>query len=125
VPTPQSPHSGDEGESGEGGVIDVSETRGTSIPGPSWRWVSSRAGLRLGVPSEALEGRTPSEVGEGRASSEVGGLPRQEPDNVVRPPAMCDVSGCGERRKYRLVQDFKRGACGMEHLRLLSGHVAG
>ncbi|KAH7882854.1 hypothetical protein F5I97DRAFT_140843 [Phlebopus sp. FC_14] len=32
---------------------------------------------------------------------------------------VCDVGGCGEVRKYRLVKDWRRGACGMEHLQKL------
>jgi Ino eighty subunit 2 len=37
------------------------------------------------------------------------------PGKVVR----CDVQGCAEPRKYRLVRDWKRGACGIGHLRVL------
>jgi Ino eighty subunit 2 len=33
--------------------------------------------------------------------------------------ARCDVDGCTQPRKYRLVRDLKRGACGMSHLKLL------
>lgn len=40
-----------------------------------------------------------------------------------RPPtngnSLCDVEGCGQTRKYRLVKDWTRGACGMEHLKAL------
>ncbi|KAG9311518.1 hypothetical protein JVU11DRAFT_7721 [Chiua virens] len=38
------------------------------------------------------------------------------------PPAekpVCDVSGCDRARKYRLVKDWLKGACGMEHLKML------
>ena len=31
----------------------------------------------------------------------------------------CDVEGCTELRKYRLVKDWTRGACGMGHLNVL------
>ncbi|THU83606.1 hypothetical protein K435DRAFT_424949 [Dendrothele bispora CBS 962.96] len=42
----------------------------------------------------------------------------------VRPPAaMCAVDGCGVKRKYRLVSDWTKGACGMEHLKVLEGKV--
>lgn len=40
----------------------------------------------------------------------------------ARPPplqAPCDVEGCGAMRKYRLVKDWQRGACGMAHLKVL------
>ena len=36
-----------------------------------------------------------------------------------RAPPVCDVDGCKENRKYRLVRDHDRGACGMGHLHLL------
>jgi Ino eighty subunit 2 len=35
--------------------------------------------------------------------------------------ARCDVPGCQEGRKYRLVRDWERGACGMGHLKVLEG----
>ncbi|KAF5392069.1 hypothetical protein D9757_003335 [Collybiopsis confluens] len=37
--------------------------------------------------------------------------------------AVCAVSGCGLERKYRLVKDWKIGACGMEHLKVLEGRT--
>ncbi|KAL4068508.1 hypothetical protein V8B97DRAFT_1872981 [Scleroderma yunnanense] len=37
---------------------------------------------------------------------------------------ICDVSGCGRSRKYRLVKDWKMGACGMDHLKLLERQLA-
>ena len=42
-------------------------------------------------------------------------------------PAVCDVEGCSAKRKYRLVLDWERGACGMDHLHVLerqSGPIA-
>jgi Ino eighty subunit 2 len=36
-----------------------------------------------------------------------------------RDPAVCDVDGCTVTRKYRLVRDHQRGACGMDHLHIL------
>lgn len=38
--------------------------------------------------------------------------------------ATCDVRGCSERRKYRLVRDFAKGACGMTHLKALEAQLA-
>ena len=32
---------------------------------------------------------------------------------------VCDVSGCARARKYRLVTDWVKGACGMAHLKML------
>jgi len=34
-------------------------------------------------------------------------------------PAMCAVEGCTQSRKYRLVKDWTRGACGLGHMRIL------
>ena len=41
---------------------------------------------------------------------------------VTKP--ICDVGGCGRSRKYRLVQDWHKGACGMDHLKLLESRTA-
>ena len=38
--------------------------------------------------------------------------------------AKCDVQGCSERRKYRLVRDFAKGACGITHLKALETQLA-
>ncbi|KAJ4481062.1 hypothetical protein J3R30DRAFT_2397787 [Lentinula aciculospora] len=50
------------------------------------------------------------------------------PDGEVTSPLLpslesplCAVSGCGVPRKYRLVKDWKIGACGMAHLKVLEG----
>jgi Ino eighty subunit 2 len=43
----------------------------------------------------------------------------QLPAPKPRAPAVCDVDGCRAMRKYRLVRDHERGACGMGHLHLL------
>ena len=50
--------------------------------------------------------------------------PDAMPKTVAEPPApkqkpTCDVSGCGQPRKYKLVKDPSRGGCGMEHLKAL------
>jgi len=38
--------------------------------------------------------------------------------------ATCDVQGCSELRKYRLVRGFTKGACGMAHLKALEAQLA-
>jgi Ino eighty subunit 2 len=43
----------------------------------------------------------------------------QEQAPKPQAPSICDVKGCTAKRKYRLVRDQERGACGMEHLHLL------
>lgn len=48
------------------------------------------------------------------------------PSEIQVPPVekpMCDVSGCTQARKYRLVKDWLKGACGMEHLKMLEGQM--
>lgn len=36
---------------------------------------------------------------------------------------MCDVPGCGEKRKYRSVKDFERGGCCIEHLKAVEASL--
>jgi Ino eighty subunit 2 len=43
------------------------------------------------------------------------------PPQLPPPIPNCDMEGCGEKRKYRLVRDWTRGACGMGHLKALEG----
>ena len=38
-------------------------------------------------------------------------------------PPKCDVQGCTALRKYRLVRDFQKGACGMGHLKVLEAQT--
>ncbi|KIK82156.1 hypothetical protein PAXRUDRAFT_832373 [Paxillus rubicundulus Ve08.2h10] len=40
-----------------------------------------------------------------------------KPTPSIKP--VCDVSGCQRTRKYRVVKDWMKGACGMEHLKVL------
>ena len=35
----------------------------------------------------------------------------------------CDVQGCTGLRKYRLVRDFQKGACGLSHLKALEAQM--
>ncbi|KAF8498417.1 hypothetical protein JB92DRAFT_2984659 [Gautieria morchelliformis] len=114
VPTPQSPHSGDDGESDAvlGAVPGTTDQMGTIMPGPVWRWVSNSSGIRLGVPSEVVD------IGDAaRMDAASNAL---DEHMKPRPAAICNVPGCCGRRKYRLVRDFEQGACGIEHLRVLS-----
>jgi Ino eighty subunit 2 len=86
----------------------------------TWRWVSStrplvdpsttsqedaaqsKMRLTLGVPISVLSSTTPAPQPP---------LPKEKPQ--------CDVPGCTEIRKYRLVRDWVRGACGLTHLKVL------
>lgn len=47
--------------------------------------------------------------------------PPRVPTRGSRPPAICAISGCESPRKYRLVRDWRIGACGMVHLKALEG----
>ncbi|KAJ3780056.1 PAPA-1-like conserved region-domain-containing protein [Lentinula aff. detonsa] len=50
-------------------------------------------------------------------------IPTPVPLPETRPPATCAVSGCVNPQKYRLVRDWKIGACGMAHLKVLEGMI--
>lgn len=77
-----------------------------------YRWVSSAAGLSFSVPVNFLASPPDGPVTD--LPSKVSGS-KQVP--------MCDVSDCSGARKYRLVADMQKGACGMEHLKALEGRV--
>ncbi|KIJ48782.1 hypothetical protein M422DRAFT_777758 [Sphaerobolus stellatus SS14] len=136
VPTPQSPHSGDEAAEsdggGGGGGNDISQgPQRYTIPGPSWRWVSNSAGMRLGIPIEVLNVLEPesqdtasqTQIEESASAPPPSQLEfvKLESPATPKPPAVCDVPGCAATRKYRVVHAFEKGACGMEHLKVLSG----
>jgi Ino eighty subunit 2 len=80
-----------------------------AMPGPAWRWISTKEGFLLGIPNEA--------------KPLVAFTPITDPTEGEKKPPLpiCDVEGCGGKRIYRLVSDFKKGACGMPHLKLLEG----
>ncbi|KAI0963417.1 hypothetical protein AcW1_000501 [Taiwanofungus camphoratus] len=95
-----------------------------------YRWISStRAGpgkadggegekmvLSFSVPAAALSDAR--ETGSRPAEMQTEGTGNQgQGKESVQP--RCDVQGCSERRKYRLVKDWRRGACNMGHLKVL------
>ncbi|KAI0778064.1 hypothetical protein BD413DRAFT_600898 [Trametes elegans] len=47
--------------------------------------------------------------------------PAKPPPSSV--PPHCDVQGCTALRKYRLVRDFQKGACGLGHLKVLESQA--
>lgn len=53
------------------------------------------------------------------AGMDVDGASSQSTRPKTKTNSLCDVDGCGKGRKYRLVKDWERGACGMEHLKAL------
>ena len=101
-------------------VIEVVPTR--------YRWISTlrpspdappgdKMLLSFSVPTSLLpmSHRPPTADADGDTKMEVQELPLPKP----RAPAVCDVDGCTVSRKYRVVRDHSRGACGMDHLHIL------
>ena len=74
----------------------------------SFTWVSSSkpdsSFLSFSVPQSFIDTLNASARG-----------PAPEP----KPTPICDVAGCTQPRKYKLVRDPSRGGCGMEHLKAL------
>ncbi len=115
----------DEEESGEVAaappVIEVVPTR--------YRWISTlrpspdalpgdKMLLSFSVPASLLPmPHEPAAALDADGDTKMGAQEQQVPK--PRPPAVCDVDGCSEKGKYRLVRDQARGACGMSHLHLL------
>lgn len=123
VPTPQSPHSGDEGESDGGVAVALAGAFRPSIPAAAFRWISNSSGIQFGIPEEALARTTAlnpvsGQGEENRPDVKFDLLTSHE--TKPRPPSLCDVPGCDAFRKYRLVTAFEKGACGIEHLRVLN-----
>ena len=132
----------DEDESGEvatagaGAVVPVVEV----IP-TRYRWLSTlrsspdappgdKMFLSFSVPTSLLptiHQSAPDVDADGDVKMET--MHGQEPPKKPQAPstAVCDVEGCSAKRKYRLVLDWERGACGMDHLHVLerqSGPIA-
>lgn len=117
------------------------ETVEVAAPPPTmYRWVSSArspstlaAGedektervmtMSFSVPVSVLpqqESEDAMQVDSGGPSLPVHQRPRLPPAT----PPRCDVQGCTSLRKYRLVRDFQKGACGLSHLKVLEAQVA-
>jgi Ino eighty subunit 2 len=97
-------------------VIEVVPTR--------YRWISTlrpspdappgdKMLLSFSVPTSLLPTSYQSPTVDADGDTEMGMQERP------RTPAVCDVDGCTVSRKYRLVRDHERGACGMDHLHIL------
>ncbi len=118
------------------------ETVEVAVPPPTmYRWVSSARSpstpaegegektervmtLSFSVPVSVLPhqegGEDAMQVDGGSGSLPVPPPPRLPPAT----PPKCDVQGCTSLRKYRLVRDFQKGACGLGHLKVLEAQVA-
>jgi Ino eighty subunit 2 len=116
----------EEGEGAEGeGDPDAEEEEDNKRREPEmYRWVSNAAGLSFSVPVGILPS-TPEDGGDGIiVDSSISSRPSKEFNELRSTPAplpLCDVRNCGEVRKYRLVSDWEKGACGMVHLKVLQG----
>lgn len=80
-----------------------------------YRWVSNKSGLSFSLPVAAVT------VSEEAGAMDVDSAVKKIEEKREISKAFCDVRGCGEVRKYRLVRDWERGACGMIHLKVLEG----
>ncbi|KAI8995516.1 hypothetical protein BD414DRAFT_576240 [Trametes punicea] len=56
---------------------------------------------------------------DGEASTKVDSSRATLAKSPESTPPRCDVEGCTSLRKYRLVRDFQKGACGISHLKVL------
>ena len=125
---------------GEGEEEEIVET--LAPPPTMYRWVSS---VRSTTPAEGEAGEaTPERAMTLSFSVPVAALPsKRSTGNAMEvdgdsgsllvpppprlPPAeppKCDVQGCTSLRKYRLVRDFQKGACGLSHLKALEAQFA-
>ncbi|KAJ3875132.1 PAPA-1-like conserved region-domain-containing protein [Lentinula edodes] len=136
---------GEVGDAPDGSIGGSDRSKGMQAPMiPMFRWVSTT--VLLPTETSTTPDKTtlsPSPNDDALAPVSVVESPSQErrvqfslaipaaflpPENAaplplteIRPPAICAVSGCGDPRKYRLVKDWKIGACGMAHLKVLEG----
>ena len=91
------------------------------------RWVSRT------VPIQPADGEMDVDKGKEARTMEVSFsipaslLPQPSaPTMDVEPPQdspFCAAEGCSAKRKYRLVKDWRKGACGMAHLKLLEAQL--
>jgi Ino eighty subunit 2 len=115
-----------EGEPEEEEIAEVAAVPTVEVVPTRYRWISTiklipdappgeeNMRLSFSVPPSLLP--TPHQVavdGDGDVKMEV----QEQPPTRI--PAVCNVDGCTATRKYRLVRDLERGACGMGHLHLL------
>ncbi|KAF8438897.1 hypothetical protein L210DRAFT_980080 [Boletus edulis BED1] len=87
-----------------------------------YRWISTTKPL----PGDAEPGSRDETLGRMELTFSVPVLVLQPdatlPSETRLPPVeapVCDVGGCKRVRKYRLVRDWLKGGCGMEHLKFL------
>jgi Ino eighty subunit 2 len=88
-----------------------------------YRWVSSTKGfLRAGGTTGDDDAMTLIFSVPVSVTNRIANASPTEEASVLIPqkiPAVCDVEGCTQLRKYRFVKDWTKGACGMPHLKQL------
>jgi len=83
-----------------------------------YRWISTlRGGPENGEKTMSLSFSVPTSVSGMVTRAATGATDEEGTAKVAR--VRCDVEGCTELCKYRLVKDWRRGACGMVHLKVL------
>ena len=117
------------------------EDSGSQAPAPPtmYRWISTTKGP---VVADCTKSKRSAEATAGQQASDeprmiltfsvpIAALPPSVDDTASREPATvppiqskhCDYEGCNALRKYRLVKDWQRGACGMTHLKALEAQL--
>jgi len=99
-----------------------------SIIPTMYRWVSSvrtqgdekQMALSFSVPVSVIP--APSETESDDMKMDIEPSPARFPTRLKRTP-LCDVQGCFVARKYRLMKDQQRGACSMDHLKVLESQL--
>ena len=105
----------------------------TPTPPTMYRWTSTikRPVAEVTAGSEAKDGTKEGPRLVLTFSVPLAALPPpandSTPQNIVTPPPVqsrqCDFEGCTAQRKYRLLKDWQRGACGMPHLKALEAQL--
>lgn len=114
--------------------VDDEADEGSSVPvlPTMYRWISTtrvpgaeegaepKMLLSFSVPVSTLPQPVTPKLIEGVMDVDQPTSQTRQPRPVVR----CDVEGCDALRKYRLVREFQRGACGLAHLKHLEAQSA-
>jgi Ino eighty subunit 2 len=114
----------------------------TLAPPTMYRWISTikRPALEILANKKPKEGTEGAEDQGGSESGEtpqmlltfsvpLSALPQDTvPSKAVTTPPVqprqCDFEGCTSVRKYRLVKDWQRGACGMDHHKAIEARLS-
>lgn len=110
------PAQGSDAEPGEEFEGDAEEEEESKNDPEMYRWISSATGLSFSIPVSVIP--TPSRTDlDSRLESQ------SVHESRAGKSKTCDVESCREVRKYRLVRDWEKGACGMLHLKFLEGNL--